>query len=465
MSVGFFWLWWLLTLCLCAWPLLRALENPRQALGFPVVASLMWLYFYVYLPFQAVTYLDDELEGLSVGLAQFLSCVCFACLLAGWYLGVRRAGPPLPPPPTYNLGRLWLVGLAWMVVGTAGMYSFAASGQAFKASSAYWYLLFNVGFAGIALCVAVLVLAPRKADPLSLLLFLGLTGALLYPFALGARRGPVFAAIIAAVFSYLLVRRTFPRLYVILGTLAFTGFLMLAFVEARNYTYRGQSWEDALENMTFDDIMTKRTRRSGDNEFVNHCIQVEANLETEQYQFGTAHLLVWLNWIPRALWPTKPPRAAGLWPEARDIFRPDHTFTNLGLGGAWGAVSDTFNNYWYFCFLFWFAIGWFVAAVFRRWQRGDLRWKMYYLGLLMSAHWFIAQCLPEALVPCLFYQFVFWSSFAVCRVRAPGRRLGEAALWGGPGPHGARQRAALAAGPPAANGSPDVFFGGGTRRP
>jgi hypothetical protein len=418
MELGSFWIWWSLTVLACSWPLLRALDHPREVLGFPLIASLMWLYLYVYLPFQAVTYLDDALKGLPLSFAQFLSCASFACLLLGWYLRVGGGSTSLPRAARYHLGKLWLLGIGWLVVGNVGLYSFLASGASYQSSSAYWYMLNNVGYAGTALCVVALVRGRRYVDPLSVLLVIVLIGLLAGPFIVGARRGPMFTAIIAVIFAYLLASRTMPRLSVAVGTLAFTGFMMLVLVEVRNYTYHGKTWDDALETMTFEDVMAKRTKKLSDNEFVNHCVQIQANLETDQYQYGTSILSALLSWIPRSLWPDKPVRNEGWFTEARDYFRSG-VRTNLGSGGAWGTVADAFNNFWYFSLVFWFAVGWFTAAVYTKGQRGgDLSWKMYYLGILMATHWFIAQCLSEAIVPWLMYEAVFWLSFRLCRLPA-----------------------------------------------
>jgi hypothetical protein len=128
------------------------------------------------------------------------------------------------------------------------------------------------------------------------------------------------------------------------------------------------------------------------------------------------HLCALLNWIPRQLWPDKPPLNQGWFTEAGSFFHPGFS-TNRDWGGSWGTVADAFNNYWYFCLVFWFVMGWLIAAVYARAQGPDLRWKMYYLGILMASHWFIAQSFSAAIVPCLMYQGVFWVSFRLCRIQ------------------------------------------------
>ena len=64
-------------------------------------------------------------------------------------------------------------------------------------------------------------------------------------------------------------------------------------------------------------------------------MQIEANLVTGMYQYGTAHLAMLTHWVPKARRPGKPQRSMGIYPAARFHFNPGF-YTNLGLGGAWG---------------------------------------------------------------------------------------------------------------------------------
>ena len=164
-----------------------------------------------------------------------------------------------------------------------------------------------------------------------------------------------------------------------------------------------------------------RAKKTSDNEYFNHCQMLEANLRTGLYQYGTAHLVVLVNWVPRRFWPDKPQRSLGLLPEAIHQIESE-SLSNLGVGGAWGAVADSFNNYWYFFPIFWLAIGWLTAAAFLRAQvGGSLPWKLYNVGILCGAHWFIAQSIVEAFVPFMIYQGVFFIAFWYSGVRV-GRK-------------------------------------------
>jgi hypothetical protein len=129
-----------------------------------------------------------------------------------------------------------------------------------------------------------------------------------------------------------------------------------------------------------------------------------------------------VHWIPRAWWHGKPQRNQGFLPSAiGEIFATGQS--NLGVGGAWGAVADTFDNYWWFFPVFWLVLGWGMAAMFNRVLRGNsLRWKLHYVGVLCAVHWFVAQCLPEALVPALYYQAAYFLALRSARFKAAPRR-------------------------------------------
>ncbi|MGO9113074.1 MAG: hypothetical protein ACLP9L_27900 [Thermoguttaceae bacterium] len=410
-----FWTWWYLTAILCCYPLLRAWKRPEEVLGFPVIGALMWLYMYEYLSYKIVASHPNLFPDSILTLVQFLPFVCFASFLAGWYLHLGQRPRTKSAAPSYSLRGLWNWGIGLLVVGDAGLYSFSYSESSYATTSAYWYMLFQVAYAGIALCVAVLTLKRRTVETAGLVLFGALTCLLVAPFLLNARRGPTYTAIIAAAFSYLLVRQSSLKLWKVLGTLGAVGMLMIILVHARSYIVRGQSWQTAMQEGTTEAIHEERSTEVADNEFVNHAVKIEANLETGMYQYGTVHLAMLTHWVPRAFWPSKPQRSMGIYPAAMYHFNPGF-YTNLGLGGAWGPVADSFDNYWYFCLIFWYFIGWGAAALYKRAiGRDQLNWKMHYLAVLMSSHWFFAQCLTEALVPFMFYQASFWLAFRFSR--------------------------------------------------
>ena len=116
-------------------------------------------------------------------------------------------------------------------------------------------------------------------------------------------------------------------------------------------------------------------------------------------------------------------RNQGFFPSALGETAASAEESNLGYGGAWGAVADTFDNYWWFFPIFWFLVGAGVAAMFARAVLEDsVRWKLHYVGVLCATHWFVAQCLPEALVPALFYQAAYFVAFRFATVPAQSPR-------------------------------------------
>ena len=427
-STSAFWLWWALTLVAAIWQIWRAWRRPRELLGFATVASVLWLYIYGYLPYHLISEQKGVFPAAIWNLAQFTAFVSLLSLLVGWHWKVDLAGRSSRPAPevSYNVDRIWWCGLGALAIGLGGYYSFRGSGRGYEETSAYWYLLFNTCYPGMALCVAAMTLSPRHRSSLHWGTLALLASLIILPFLIGARRGPTFVAIIALFFSFAAVRRRPVHPAILLSVLCAAGLLLLLLVTARRVTYsEGGTWKEFLQTVTVEEVLEDRAKRSGDNEYFNHCQMLQANLRTGLYQYGTAHVAALLNWVPRRFWPNKPQRSLGFLPEAlREVEVGDSS--NLGVGGAWGGVADSFNNYWYFFPAFWLAIGWLTAAAFLRAQvDGSLPWKLYNVGILCAAHWFIAQSIVEAFVPFMIYQGVFFIAFKYSRewvARKPKRR-------------------------------------------
>ena len=419
-STNAFWLWWALTLVAAIWQVWRAWQRPRELLGFATVASVLWLYVYGYLPYHLISEQKGAFRAEIWNLAQFTACVSLLSLLVGWHWKVDSARHSSRPVPkvSYDMDRLWWCGLGALAIGLAGFYSFTRSGREAAETSAYWYLLFHTCYPGMALCVVVLTLSPRHRSVFHWGTLALLTWLIILPLLVGARRGPTFVAIIALFFPFAAVRRKPLNPAIVLSVLCAAGLLLLLQVSARQVTYsEGGKWREFLRTVKVEEVLQDRAKRTSDNEYFNHCQMLEANLRTGLYQYGTAHLAALVNWVPRKFWPNKPQRSLGFFPEALwEIERDDSS--NLGVGGAWGAVADSFNNYWYFFPLFWLTIGWLTAAAFLRAQVvGSLPWKLYNIGILCAAHWFIAQTMVEAFVPFMIYQGVFFIAFKHARVQ------------------------------------------------
>jgi hypothetical protein len=420
-STNAFWLWWALTLVAAIWQIWRAWQRPRELLGFATVASVLWLYIYCYLPYHLISEQKLAFPAKIWNLAQFTALASLLSLLVGWHWKVdsARRSPRPAPEETFDMDRLWWCGLGALAIGLAGFYSFVRSGREFAETSAYWYLLFNTCYPGMALCVVVMTLSPRHRSVLHWGTLALLASLIVLPNLLGARRGPTFVVIIALFFSFAAIRRKPVHPVILLSVLCAAGLLMLLLVTSRRVTYSaGGTWTEFLHTVTAEEVLQDRAKRTGDNEYFNHCQMLEANLRTGLYQYGTAHLAVLMNWVPRRFWPDKPQRGLGFLPEAlREIERDDSS--NLGTGGAWGAVADSFNNYWYYFPVFWLGIGWLTGAAFLRGQvGGSMPWKLYNVGILCAAHWFIAQNLSEAFVPFMIFQGTFFIAFKYARVRA-----------------------------------------------
>ena len=186
---------------------------------------------------------------------------------------------------------------------------------------------------------------------------------------------------------------------------------MLFLVTARSIVYHDGTWGEALSTISISNVFEEHATCTADNEYYNHCLLVEADQLTGRYQYGTASLAVMLNWIPRQIWADKPARNKGFFPAAMDAFQSGKG-NNLGHGGAWGPVADSFDNYWFLFPLFWLGVGYGIAAIYvRAFQENSLRWKLRYVGVLCATHWFISQSLAEAFVPAMIYQGAYFLAF------------------------------------------------------
>src|SRR5208283_3887422 len=86
-----------------------------------------------------------------------------ASMLVGWHwklASVRRSVRPVPVL-SFNLDRLWWCGVGALVIGLAGQYSYSHSGRTGENTSAYWYMLFQTSYPGMALCIVAMTLSPR----------------------------------------------------------------------------------------------------------------------------------------------------------------------------------------------------------------------------------------------------------------------------------------------------------------
>lgn len=407
-----FWVWWSLTCLVIAEQLIRAWNHQKELLAFPTFASVMWGYIYVYLPYALMASNSSLFSPQDWAFYQLTAFIGIFSLNVGWritFLGRMRKHISTVPAQ-YNLNKLRDAAIAFSLVGILGFQSFLQSTTGYQGASGYWYLLFLTCYPGVSICVALMTLSPsfRKPAMIATLVVVGIL--LFYPLLSRTRRGPTYAGIIAVVSAYAAVQARPPRVLV-LSSLACTGLLLLVLVTLRT-SGSGDLWHGKI---SLDGAITKRASTLNDNEYYNHCQMIGANLRTGLYQYGTVHLGVLLNWIPRQVWLNKPGRSVGFYPEAFKTIKGSEK-SNLGFGGSWGPVADAFNNYWYFFPIFFLGLGVLTAYVFHRAMDSNaLNWKMHNVGLLCASHWFVAQCFSEAAVPALIFQGVFYVAFRYAR--------------------------------------------------
>jgi hypothetical protein len=420
-----FWFLWACTVGVCLAAIIQSWRSPIDFLGLPLVGCVIWLYFYGYLSYSALTKLsvmviaDQPASTWEVG--QLVALLALIGLLLGWYTGrrqVRRLDRGLPVPQ-YRYGRLWVLGITCLLVGIAAHRLFLAKEVSDReGTSAYWYLLFHLEYPGAALCVFVLTRARAERAWYRVALLALLIGFAMYPHVLNARRGPLYPMIVVLLYTVPLCARARPHRLAILGGLVTTGFVMLFFVTARPYIYHQGTWGDVMQNVSVDQVVTDKASRIEDNEFVYNCLLIATLRETGTYQYGTGYLALLTHWIPRQLWPDKPSQGQGWFPIALDRTE-EVTGWSLTGGASAGGVAEVFNQLGWFSVLFWFFLG-RVAARISAGALGssDPKYAISLLGLLCAAHWMISQGFAEAFVPGMIYQLVPLLCFKWSRVRA-----------------------------------------------
>lgn len=403
-----FWILWALTLVLCASAVLRAWWNPRDALGLPLFASAVWSYFYVYMAYQAVVNLRDQIPLWTLPLAQGLAFVSLAALQWGWSLGVKadRTGFVSENWRGYRWNSIWWAGLVLMGAGTLGHRAFQSNVPVdYASSSAYWYMLFQLGYPGLGLALSAWLFSSRRSK-IALVVLLSLALLHMSWFIANARRSPMFpSAVILTVLPAFLCRRI-PRPSLIIGTLVGLGLVMMAFVEVRTYIYNGLSWREATQTLDFDNVVVKRTVTLGDNEFVYHCWLIGSAYDGALYQYGTGHLSLLAHWIPRYFWPSKPRLGEGIFPSAYENI-PDVAGEMPTNGASAAGVATTFVEYSFLAPIFWLLIGRVSAWLFTRFEAGDSLPHAYaYVGVLSTTLLLIAQGFDAAFVPGAIYVLV-----------------------------------------------------------
>jgi len=382
-------------------------------LEWPFLACAMWAYFYGYMAYDAKMGLSGYLGNGISNLGQLMPLLCLVGVLVGWNLGTRIKGRLAPEMRTYPYFRLWLVGLFFLVVGAIGGYSVQRASESgnldYAESSGYWYLLFYVGYPGLAMTIWALFRMDRGMRIcLGIITALGLV-AFMFPHLAGARRGPLFPAIMILLIVPPLTTRRSPNPLIFFGGIAIAGLVMLLFLQVREVTYKGGTWGEAIHNLSINQAITEKVEQPEDNEYINNCQIIGTIYQNGKYQYGTGHLGLLWHWIPRAAWKQKPALGEGYYTfdEMFDDVEAATGFHLLGYGAAVGGVADTFVQYGFFCPLFWFGLSWCLGKAYVRARAGNNpRWLFCYIGFICASHWLISQSVAAAFVPGMFFQVV-----------------------------------------------------------
>ncbi|HEX4139553.1 MAG TPA: hypothetical protein VHY09_04350 [Candidatus Methylacidiphilales bacterium] len=427
--------WWVLTVLLCGWKLAEGFWNPRRMLEWPFLACAMWIYFYGYMAYKAQTTLSAYLGNGMSDIGQLMALLCLVGLLAGWSLGKRIPLKVATREQTYPYFYCWCAGFFFMLLGAIGNYSVSHTideGEMnFQTASAYWYLLYYVGYPGlaIALWAGIKIKTPSRYV-LWVLTLAGLV-AFMLPQVESARRGPLFPAVIALILVPPLTLRRPPNRVVYCAGLLGAGIVMLLFVQVRETIYNGGTWGEAFQKLDVDDAVISRGGDADDNEYVNNCQVIATIYQNGKYEYGTGHLELFVHWVPRALWWNKPTIGEGVY-SFKDMFDDVEKNTGvrlLGFGASAAGVADSFTQYGILCPLYWFALAFGLGVVYARVLRTGSPWWMFsYVGFCCSTHWLISQSFAAAFVPCMYFQLiplsVLWSLWLYRRWSVVPRKVG-----------------------------------------
>jgi hypothetical protein len=429
------WVWWVPTVGLCAWKIIEGLIRPAKMLEWPFLACAMWGYFYGYMAYQAQLNLSAYLGNGMSSIGQFVPLISLIALLLGWSVGRRAKMRESTDSHTYPYGLAWVFGMGFLMIGTVGAYSVVEEINEgsfnYHTASAYWYLLFYVGYPGMALSIWAMLKMKTKFVYLLWAITLFGVFAFMLPHVLNARRGPLFPMIIVLLLVPPLTLRRPPSRLLYCGGLFAAALAMLTFLQVRTFTYNGATWHDALQHLDVTGAAVGRGEQADDNEYVISCQTIATIYQDGKYQYGTGHLELLVHWVPRALWWGKPVLGEGYY-GFNELFDDVEANTGDRLQGSTGAssagVADSFIQYGFLCPLYWFALAWAVGAVYARVIRGkSAPWLFIYVGFICASHWLISQNLAAAFVPFWFFESVPLFAFALFslyrRAAAPPQKV------------------------------------------
>jgi len=409
------WIWWLGTVILCLWKMIEAVVfRPVKLLEWPFIACTMWLYFFGYMAYKAKLTLGAYLGNGMSNLGQLMAFLCLVGLLAGWAAGMRVPLKSATRDGEYPFFLCWLAGMFFIGLGAIGNYSVSQAvdegDMNFHTASAYWYLLFYVGYPGLAIAIWS---ALKSNSPLKWVL-LGLTlagcAAFMWPQVVAARRGPLFPAIIVLLTVPPLTLRRPPNRLLYCGSLVAAGIAMLLFLQVRMTIYSGGTWSEAFRKLDVSDAVVERGEAADDNEYVNSCQVIGTIFESGKYQYGTGYVGLLFHWVPRSVWPAKPALGEGSYNTNTEIFDDVEKVSGIRVivsGAAIAGPADSFIEFGVLCPFFWFFLGFVIAVIYLKAVRSRSPWWLFsYAGVLCSTHWLISQSFAAAFVPGMYFQLV-----------------------------------------------------------
>jgi hypothetical protein len=408
------WIWWSITIALCAWKIGEGLVRPHRMLEWPFLACAMWAYFYGWMAYDAKVKMPEYLGNGMSDIGQLMPLLCLIGVLVGWNFGTRNKQPRPPDDRVYPYFRIWCAGMFFLVTGAAGGYSVMHFIQAptgdLHEESGYWFLFFYVGYPGLAMVVWSLFRMPPSSSRFYLwIIAIVALAAFMFPHIAGAKRGPLFPTIMILLLVPPMTTRRSPNPFIFFGSLAVAGVVMLVFLQIRETTYNGGSWNEALQRLDVGAAVTEKVEIPEDNEYINSCQLISTVYLNGKYQYATGHMGLLWHWVPRSIWKDKPTLGEGNYSfnELFDDVEATTGFRLLGGGAAAAGVADTFVQYGVFCPLFWLLLSWGMGAAYVRARIVQSpRWLFCYIGFICASHWLVSQSLAAAFVPGMFFQIV-----------------------------------------------------------
>lgn len=434
-----FWILWSATLLLAGWVVVEGLLKPRKLLEWPFLCSVMWLYFYVYMAYDAAQQFEAFITPKAFILGQLIPLLSLAGILYGWKLGKgglnisKKAYPRLE-----NQNVILAFGILLIFVGSYGGYLVQAEREAgtidYKNTSAYIYLSFYVGYPGLALCLWV---ASKSREAERRLLFgftLTALAIFLYPHVSYLRRGPTFPAIMLLLLVPPIATKKPPNRTLYLGGVVGLGIVMLAYLPLRKVIiYNEGTWDEAFAELSLTEAVTERGKDIFDNEYVNNCHMIEALAANGKYQFGSGHGSLLLHWVPKSIWKGKPALGEGIYTYEELFYDVAKSagIELLGGGAAAGGVADAFVQYGFLTPLFFCLLGYLVSKAYWKGRfEGNIYAIHIYFAIVAASHWLISQGLAAAFVPLLAFAVIPYLTLKVLGHIKPAERSAVGQIYG-----------------------------------